>query len=182
MRWPSRENGSYTFSVKIYEKSGTTWNDLTSALPGLSNSLTLRIDNTRHDAKILNIWQIGPPDSEVQPCEIVSSGKNRFYFRITAYDPSHHLLSYRLRALWGDNASELIFHDSYESHIDAEGPYLWSGVVNEMIPATWWTAHCDCAHTFYIRAWKRTINGYNYILRNHYHKSITINNTGVACP
>src|SRR5439155_9580070 len=43
-------------------------------------------------------------------------------------------------------------------------------------------AHCNCAHTFYLSAWKRTIDGYNYLINGTAHQSITINNTGVACP
>jgi DNA-binding beta-propeller fold protein YncE len=199
MQWPSGENGFYTFMVKIYQKSGMIWNDLTGSLPAALNSLTLRIDNTPQDVKLMNICQKGTPggltdpcypDKEIKPCDIVSTGNNQYYFKITAYDANHHLLNYSLNALWGDNKSEGIYSDAYNNHVDAEGPYRWSGVSNFIVPrdvpgsagnpATW-NGKCNCAHTFYLGSWKRTINGYNYILYQDYHKSVTINNTGVTC-
>jgi DNA-binding beta-propeller fold protein YncE len=193
MRWPSGENGLYTFEVKIYDAGSS---DITWKLPAAKNSLTVRIDNTPPDAKILSICQKGTagsitgpcyPDKEIKPCDIVTPGNNEYYFRITAYDANHHLRYYTLRALWGNNRSETICHDSYNNHVDEEGPYWWSGEINFSVPRTpadaptIWGAKCNCAHTFYLRAGKRTINGYNYILRRHYHKSVTINNTGVTC-
>ncbi|MBI5042526.1 MAG: hypothetical protein HZC10_01550 [Nitrospirae bacterium] len=178
MQWPSGENGLYTFKVNIY--SGATVGAPLPGLPAGLNSLTVRIDNTPQDVKILSIWQKGTPDKEIKPCDIVSTGNNQYYFKITAYDPNHHLLSYGLSALWGDNKSASIAADSYSAHVDAEGPYLWSGIANTKVPATVWSASCNCAHTFYLGAWKRTIDGYNYILYRDYHKSITINNTGVT--
>jgi len=195
MRWPSGENGLYTFKVKIYQKSGTVWNDLTGSLLAPENSLKLRVDNTHPDVKILSIWQKGPPDKEIKACDIVNTGKNEFYFKITAFDPNHHLLSYRLTALWGDNKSKSVYYDNYSNHDDStepdyEGLYKWSGKINFNVPRDLpgstgnlktWSAECNCAHTFYLRAWKRTIDGYNYIHRRDYHKSITINNTGVSC-
>ncbi|RKY44255.1 MAG: hypothetical protein DRP81_05780 [Candidatus Omnitrophota bacterium] len=195
MRWPSGENGLYTFMVKIYQKSGTTWKDLTKSLPAALNSLTLRIDNTPPDVKILSIWQKGPPDNEIKPCDIVTKGNNKYYFKITAYDPNHHLRYYCLKVFWGENKSGCIYNDSYSYHDDVgepdyEGLYLWSGKRNFSVPrdicgstgsATTWEAECDCAYTFYLHAGKRTIDGYNYILSRRYHKSITINNTGVTC-
>lgn len=179
MQWPSGENGLYTFKVKIYP--GAIGPEL-PGLPAALNSLTVRIDNTPQDVKIVSIWQKGTPDKEIKACDIVSTGNNQYYFKITAYDPNHHLLSYGLSALWGDNKSASIASDSYSSHVDAEGPYLWSGIINTKVPATVWSASCNCAHTFYLGAWKRTIDGYNYILYRDYHKSITINNTGASCP
>ena len=180
MQWPSGENGLYTFKVEIY--SGAIGGSPLPGLPAALNSLTVRIDNTPQDVKIVSIWQKGTPDKEIKPCDIVSKGNNQYYFKITAYDPNHHLLSYGLSALWGDNKSESISTDSYSAHVDAEGPYLWSGIINTKVPATFWSASCNCAHTFYLGAWKRTIDGYNYILYRDYHKSITINNTGAVCP
>lgn len=189
MRWPSGENGYYEFRVKLYNVAGTP-----IPLPVLpaKNSLIVRIDNTPPDVKILSIWQKGTPDKEIKPCDIVSTGNNQYYFKITAYDPNHHLLSYGLSALWGDNKSDTIASDSYDAHDlvpenlvtgkhEGEGPW-WNGVINSKVPATVWSAKCNCAHTFYLGAWKRTIDGYNYILYRDYHKSITINNTGTTCP
>ena len=100
---------------------------------------------------------------------------------MTAFDPNHHLLSYGVTALWGHNGSASVFSDSYASHVNAEGPHLWSGVTNSWVPPAGWTAVCNCAHTFYLDVWKRTIDGYNYLLHGTAHQSITINNTGATC-
>lgn len=180
MRWPSSTNGLFAFTVEIYEKTGTTFTTLTHLLPAGKNSLGLLVDNTPLDVDVLAVRQL-PAGSTIAACQIVSSGLNSYDFRIKAYDPDHHLLSYRLTALWGHNQSALIASNSYASNVDAEGPYLWSGVINALVPPGGWSAACNCAHTFYLRAWKRTINGYNYIIHKDAHQSVTINNTGSMC-
>jgi DNA-binding beta-propeller fold protein YncE len=190
MRWASGNNGLYEFRVNLYPSV---------TLPVADNSLILRIDNTTPDAQLIAICQdgvAGPtgnpcyPDREVKACDIVSSLPNTYYFKITAYDSNHHLLSYWLKGLWGNNKSHIIYSDHYNNHIDAEGPYWWSGVFNFPIPRTapgsggsldTWASQCNCAHTFYLRTWKRTINGYNYIYHNDWHKSVTLNNSGKSC-
>jgi hypothetical protein len=119
----------------------------------------------------------------IAPCDIVSTGANSFDFRVTASDSEHHLLSYTLWALWGRNRSAPIAADTYApGHVDAEGPYRWSGLSNARIPTDGWSAECNCAHTFRLQAWKRTIDGYNHILRRDSHQSVTINNAGKVCP
>lgn len=195
MRWPSGENGDYKFKIGIYDASGA---DITWKLPAAQNSLMVKIDNTPPDVTLSNICQKGVagvfgnpcyPDKEVKPCDIVSSGANTYYFKITAYDANAHLLSYGLTALWGDNKSVSVFSDSYGNHL--AGAPLWSGVANFNAPqyaqprcsndTHVWCATCNCAHTFYLGAWKRTIDGYNYLLYRDYHKSITINNANAVC-
>ena len=190
MRWQSGDNGLYEFRVNLYPGG---------ALPVADNSLVLRIDNSAPQAQINAICHDGVagtpgdpcyPDKEVKPCDIVSSGANTYYFKVTAYDSNHHLLSYQLRALWGNNKRETIYSDHYNNHVDAEGPYWWSGVFNFAIPRTApgsggsltnWPSKCNCAHTFYLHTWKRTINGYNYVYRDDWHKSVTLNNSGTTC-
>lgn len=189
MRWPSGNNGLYTFQVRIYDAVNS---DITWKLPAAKNNLTVRIDNTPPDVKLLSIWIKGPPDKLIEPCDIVSlPNPNDYYFKITAYDPNGHFRYYTLRALWGDNKSGLVYNDIYANHEDPVPPHQWCGVTNFIVPRSLpgstgspstWSADCNCAHTFYLRAGKRTINGYNYILHRKYHKSITINNTGVTCP
>lgn len=199
MRWPSGENGLYTFRVRVYRKVGAVYNDVTALLPAGLNNLVLRVDNTPATVQLLNICQKGvagapgnpcAPDKEVKPCDIVGAGPNTYYFKVTAYDANRHLLNYWLSALWGDNKSEVVYSDSYSNHVDGEGPFAWSGVANFIVPRdapasggspSSWTAKCNCAHTFYLGSWKRTIDGYNYILYGDYHKSVTINNVGVTC-
>lgn len=187
MRWPSGEDGKVTLSVEIYDASQ---NNITSSLSSLAapNSLALHIDNTPHTAKINRIMQVSTPhDIEVKPCDI-TSGNNQYYFEITAYDANQHLRNYWLEALWGDNKHETIagYSDNYENHIDPVAPHPWSGVINfvptdSMSNKITWSAKCDCAHTFYLRAKKRTINGYHYTLHRRYHKSVTIGGTPATC-
>jgi DNA-binding beta-propeller fold protein YncE len=184
MQWPSADNGLYTLSVEIYNKTGpSTFAPLTSSLPAAKNSLTLLVDNSLQSVDLVAIRQHGPGPI-IAPCDIVSASPNSYDFEITAYDPNHHLLEYWLTAYWGKDKSEYIKTDGthdvidYSQHVDAEGPHLWSGVSNQWVPSTGWSAHCDCAHTFILGSWKRTINGYYYILYNESHQSITINNTG----
>ncbi|KPJ91838.1 MAG: hypothetical protein AMJ53_10625, partial [Gammaproteobacteria bacterium SG8_11] len=170
MRWPSGEDGTVTLSMEIYDSSV---NNITSSLSALAapNSLTLHIDNTPHTVKINKIMQVSTPhDIEIKPCDI-TSGTNQYYFEITAYDANQHLRNYWLEALWGDNKHETIvgYSDNYENHIDPVAPHPWSGVINfvptdSMGDKITWAAKCDCAHTFYLRAKKRTINGYHYTL------------------
>ena len=185
MRWPTSTNGLYELRVELWEKAGTSWNDKTPLLTS-GNSLFLRVDNTPPTVDLKEILLHGTT-TVVDTCSIVSPPTaNGYDFRITAYDPNHHLLSYHLWVLWGKNESDSILSDRYSpGHVDAEGPYWWSGVSNSVETApgpNGWEACCNCAHTFRLRAWKRTTNGYNHILRGDSHQSITINNTGFSCP
>jgi len=189
MRWPSGENGLYTFRVRVFNAAGAP-----IAFPvAWKNSLAVTIDNTPQNVEIVSVWQKGCPGhsmKEVQACDIVSSAPNQFFFSITANDPNQHLLNYGLTAMWGDNQSESVYSDSYFNHPAGAAPHAWAGVQNFDVPrslpgsggaATTWSAHTKCAHTFYLWAWKRTIDGYNYLLYRDYHKSITINNVGTFC-
>ena len=199
MRWASGENGMYEFRVNIYSNATIPEADNTLAVAAADNSLVLRVDNTSPQAELVAICQdgvAGPlgnpcyPDKEVKPCDIISSGANTYYFKVIAYDANHHLLSYWLKALWGNNKSEIVYSDNYSNHIDAEGPYAWSGVYNLPIPRSApgsggspsnWNSKCNCAHTFYLYTLKRTINGYNYVYDDNWHKSVTLTNSGVSC-
>jgi hypothetical protein len=179
VRWPTSLNGKHELRVELYSSLGAA-----APLPSpAGNSLFVQVDNTpptivlhairRHDTGVV-----------IKACEIVSPPvPNSFDFRVTASDANHHMLSYSLTAWWGDNVPPAtVFADSYGAHIDAEGPNFWSGVSNVVLPAAGWAAKCNCAHTFILEGWKRTIDGYNYILYDRYHQSVTINNTGVTCP
>jgi DNA-binding beta-propeller fold protein YncE len=181
MQYPSSGSGLVTFKVEIFQKVGAAWNDLTHLLPAAKNQLTLQIDNVPPDADVVSIRQHGS-GAVISPCAIVTAAPNSFDFEVKAYDPNHHLYSYSLVAYWGHNGYAPVASDSYASHTNAEGPYLWSGTSSVIVPATGWPANCNCAHTFYLDVWKRTIDGYNRILHRTAHQSITINNTGGVCP
>ena len=130
---------------------------------------TAVIDEIRHDGAV------------VDTCAIVDSGTDEFTFLITARDPEEHLKTWHLRALWGDNMSKKVDSDSYNNHVSPTKKWAGiTGVVPVVEPSPWHaTVRRDrtsrrCAHTFYLTVWDRVINGYNYIHRSHYHKSITI--------
>jgi hypothetical protein len=188
LRWPSGDNGLYTFTVALYQKTGTAFTPISipAAMVPL-NEMTLRIDNTPPLVNIQNIIQNKPPMTNIDPCVIVNSGNNEFFFKITANDAEGHLYSYGLTALYADNKYLSIAGDSYGNHINPPPPpyvpVLWSGVVNETVPTIAKAVPCNCAYTFYLWAWGRTINGYNRIQYVRYHKSITIDlPTLSVCP
>lgn len=138
-----------------------------------TDSLQIQVDNQKPTAAIDEIIHDGVV---VGTCAIVDSGSSLFTFRIQAQDPEEHLLSWRLKALWGNNKSALIDSGSYSGTASKK----WAGV-SGIVPASPWDANVPgdptsirCAHTFYLTVWDRVINGYNYIHRSHYHKSITI--------
>lgn len=158
-------NGLHTITVKPYSTPNA------SSLMS-TNDIQVRIDNQWPTAVIDQIIHDGVV---VGTCAIVKSGSDEFTFCITAHDPEGHLKSWQLKALWGDNKAAVIDSDSYTP------PGSWSGILNAVVPSPPWhtTVPGDptsrqCAHTFYLRVWDRVIDGYNYIHRSDYHKSITI--------
>lgn len=182
LRWPSSDNGLHTFQVRIYRRVFVGFVELTALLPAAKNSLTVLIDNTAPTVVLHDIQQLtSPSPTVIAPCQIINSGPNSFDFHFTAHDVNRHMFAYDLRALWGRNQSATIFAEAYATHVDAEGPHLWSGEANAYRPSGGWSAACNCAHTFILRAWKRTTNGYNRILWDTNHQSVTINNAGAAC-
>jgi len=181
MRWPSGENGAHSFQIKLFDSTGSEL-PLPAAFAGLNN-LPLMVDNTLPLANIDEIRQKNPLNATtlIEPCDIVVNPKNEFFFKLTAYDNNGHLLRYRLTALWGNNKSELISHDSYAAHPGVPPGYSWLGIFKEkVLESSPWSASCNCAYTFYLHVVKRTINGYNYILWRDWHKSITINFSSLA--
>ena len=107
----------------------------------------------------------------------------RYDVKIRAFDPNGHMYSYGVIALWGDDLSGTVIPtETYATHVNEDGPRRWNGETNFRGPALGWPATCNCAHTFIVTAWKRTINGYGRLYYDDSHQSITINNTGVSCP
>lgn len=196
MRWPSGDNGLYTFTIELWDETDPT---RTITLPVSHNRLVLRVDKTPPIATLTTLYQQPCPSpspcapcslaaastyTTIDPCAIVSSAPNCYCFRITAQDVHQHLLSYSLRGYYGANQSVLIASDSYANHYSPSHPY-WGGVVDAMIGKTateGWSAPVNCAFTFYLSVWKRTINGYGYIIHRSFSKSYTINNVGLSCP
>lgn len=181
MRWPTEtlDNGAYTLSIELYDSEENLIPFPLNLVD--KNKLILYIDNTPPQAVINEIWQVNNSDP-IPTCYVVNDPPNQFYFKITASDVNHHLLSYSLSTQWGNGNSAVIYSDSYSNHISPSHPYPWDGIVNTVVRnPNYWSAPCSCAYTFYLVVSKRTINGYNYILHRSYQKSFTINNTGNLC-
>ncbi len=139
------------------------------------------IDNTLPTAIIEQILQ-QPGNVPVNTCAIVTTGAPTFTFVVTASAPAH-LLSWNLTAYWGDNKSAGISSDTYANHITPSR--IWTGISNVPVPPpgpTPWNAtvtgdptSTHCAHSFFLNAWDRVINGWGYIHGPAtYQKSITI--------
>jgi hypothetical protein len=141
---------------------------------------SVMIDNTAPTA-ILN--QILHDGASVKPCEIISSGSHTFTFDVTAAAP-RHLRGWSLVAYWGDNRSKTVTSDDYSLHVSPSR--IWTGLSSAIVPPpgpTPWDAmvagdptSIHCAHTFFLYAWDRVINGWGYIHgAASYNKSITLN-------
>ncbi len=168
--------GIHEIGVKIFSSPNSA-DEITAG----ADTLKVQIDNTWPRAKIEEIWQDG---KLVKTCQIVDSGPDEFTFKIKAFDPEEHLLSWSLVAEWGENQSKSVDDDSYTNHMASSAPKKWFGVdVADVIPDSGppWNAEVpgdptskQCAHTFRLGVWDRVINGWNHLHYSEYHKSITI--------
>lgn len=170
-------NGLNTISIKLFSAENPAAEIGHATDPG--RHATLMIDNTVPTAHIDQIFHDGFP---VGTCAIVNSGSHTFTFQITASAP-RHLRGWSLVAYWGDNSSKAISADNYNNHITPSR--LWTGLTGGVVPPpgpTPWDAlvagdstSIHCAHTFFLYAWDRVINGWGYIHGEaSYHKSITL--------
>jgi hypothetical protein len=98
-------------------------------------SATIMIDNTTPIGNLQQIYQ-QPGNVPIGACGLVTSGAPTFTFLITAAAPQQHLAGWSLTAYWGDNRSATVGGDPTSTH---------------------------CAHSFFVYAWDRVINGYSFI-------------------
>jgi hypothetical protein len=160
-------NGLNTIAIKLFsaENTGNEIGNDTQA----GRSATLLIDNTEPTATINSILQ-QPGNVPINTCAIVTTGAPTFTFNITASAPAH-LLAWSLSSAWGNNQSMAVASDSYANHIAANG--IWQGITSIAVPPpgpTPWNAtvagdptSTHCAHSFYLAAWDRVINGWGYV-------------------
>jgi hypothetical protein len=174
-------NGLHTITLRLYSAESPTSEIGNTTQDG--RSMVVQIDNRW---PLVSIVQILHDGLEVKACETVDKGSHLFTFRIIATDPDQNILNWSMSAMWGNNQSKAVASDSYDKHISASKK--WAGVqpgINDIVPAPpahAWNAEVagdstsiKCAHTFYLGAWDRVINGWQYIHYADYHKSITLN-------
>jgi hypothetical protein len=173
-------NGLNTISIKLFSAESAASEIGHDTDPGRFASVM--IDNTTPVANLQSILQ-QPGNVPVPVCAIVDTGAPTFTFVVTAWAPQSHLLGWSLVAYWGDNKSETISSDSYSAHISPTR--LWAGISGVAVPPpgpTPWNATVSgdptstyCAHSFFVNAWDRVINGWGYIHGvASYQKSITL--------
>lgn len=171
-------NGLNTVTVRLFNAAGGTQLG--------SFSVDLMIDNTEPLAILEQILQ-EPGDKVVNACAIVNTGTPTFKFKVTAWAPQSHLRGWDLTAYWGDNKSKWVAGDNYGNNVSLTR--LWAGITSTNEPASAWdaTVYLDpaktqkeptsihCAHSFFLRAWDRVINGWGYIHGTAtYQKSVTL--------
>lgn len=168
-------NDLNTISIRLFGSQSTA-SEIGHATDA-ERSATLMIDNTLPEARIDQILHDGLP---VGACEIVSSGSPKFSFTITP-QAQRHLAGWSLVAYWGDNASKAVASDDYSNHVTPTR--FWTGVAHVTVPPAPWDASVTgdltstrCAHSFWLSAWDRVINGWVHHAHDSvsYQKSITI--------
>ncbi|HTA44848.1 MAG TPA: hypothetical protein VK789_20510 [Bryobacteraceae bacterium] len=176
----SQPNAVNTISIKLFSATSAASEIGHATDPG--RFANLMIDNTLPVATLEQILQ-QPGNVPVGTCAIVNTGSPTFTFVLTASQPQSHLLGWDLVAYWGDNKSEVVTSDSYASHISPTR--LWAGVTSTAVPPpgpTPWNAtvagdptSTHCAHSFFVNAWDRVIDGWGYIHGvASYQKSVTL--------
>jgi hypothetical protein len=172
-------NGLNTISIKLFATLSPASEIGHATDPG--RHAALMIDNTQPTAVIEKILQ-QPGNVLINACAIVTTGAPTFTFQITASAPAH-LLAWSLTAYWGDNKSKAVSSDNYSAHITPSR--IWTGITSVAVPPpgpTPWNAtvggdptSTHCAHSFFLYAWDRVINGWGYIHGPAgYQKSVTL--------
>lgn len=173
-------NGLNKIAIKLFSAESAASEIGSFTDPGRFASVI--VNNT---VPVVNIQQIfqQPGNVPVNTCAIVSTGTPAFTFQVTASAPQSHLLGWSLTAYWGDNKSISVSSDKYSNHISPTR--LWAGITGVAVPPpgpTPWNAtvagdptSVHCAHSFFLNAWDRVINGWGYIHGvASYQKSITL--------
>jgi hypothetical protein len=152
--------GLHVLHVQLY-------NAARAPIAGGSDSLRVFVDHRLPTASINSVIHDG---SAIPPCGIghtTTPFNTLFSFNITATQPEN-LYSWSLSALWGLNKSSTV----------ASGTTNVSGVVpaapgwNAFVPTD--SSSTNCAHTFVLGVWDRTINGYGHVHYQEAHDSIDI--------
>jgi len=169
------DNQNHVIAVELFDTYG---NIITSG----TTSVSIFVDNNWPHANILAIYYTEANGTvvQVQACNIVQGTSDQFSFEIDASDQlGQDLLSWSLVAYWGANQAALVASDTYSpSHSTA---VKWVGPYYSTVPSPVWHATVsgdptsrDCAHTFTLGVWDRSINGWGYLHYSSYQVSLTI--------
>ncbi|MEM6685621.1 MAG: hypothetical protein AAF617_07460, partial [Bacteroidota bacterium] len=154
--------GLHQFKVEFFNNSGTK-------VGGSSTNQVLRlyIDNNLPEVSINSIKY---KNVEVGACGIVNlqNPSDRLDVDFEAFDNEGNLLSYSLRAYWGDGSSRTIASKTYNPTTMGTS---WKG--SRSIDGSF-NAVTTCAHSFDVTAKARTTNGYAYVGRNTARRYVTI--------
>jgi hypothetical protein len=175
-----RPNGLNKIAIKLFSAETAASEIGHDTDPGRFASVM--IDNTTPVANLQQIYQ-QPGNVPINACGLVTTGTPTFTFEITASQPQSHLLGWSLTAYWGDNKAETVASDSYKNHVSPTR--LWAGITSAAVPPPGpspWNSTVSgdptsthCAHSFFVNAWDRVINGWGYVHgAASYQKSITI--------
>jgi len=169
------DNQYHTIIVKLLDGSGNVLNAGTT-------SVSIFVDNNWPHAFIGTIYYTLANGTvvSVTPCEIVQGTSDEFSFQIDASDQiGQDLLSWSLVAYWGANKAAVVASDTYSpSHTSL---VKWGGPFYSNVPNPYWHATVqgdptsrDCAHTFVLGVWDRSINGWGYLHYSQYQVSLTL--------
>ena len=176
-------DGRYRLWLEAFYEDG---NPLVPPLPEELNELILTLDNTR---PYVEIAEIAHGEEVLGRCDIVyldaDDLQDGLRFTITAHDDkigdtyiNKHLYRYSLAAHFGSNESIPIYSDNYSNHVDEDGPNLWGGVQDFVIPSEDeepWRPDESCAYQFRLSVRSRTTNGYSRRIHyNEYNEHVTI--------
>jgi len=164
-------NGVHTITIRFYRRRDP-------ATEVAAESADVRIDNREPRAEIGDIVHnvSGGGEETVDACAIVRNETDEFDFEITAHEPEGHLRKWRLVAYWGDDESNEVAEASYGSNDAGPGDTEWTGIQATRVPKSgYWSAiERQCAHTFRLYVWDRTVNGRHHVHRSSYRKSLTL--------
>ena len=168
-------SGNHAITVRLWSAPNAASEIGTAADPG--RSVTVTINNLWPRTRINQVTKNGNP---VPICGIVqlgtSGGSGGFTFDITTDSVGGYLDTWALTAIWGADRSAGIASDAYPAH--APGP--WTGLTGT-VPGGGWDCNIpgdptstNCAHTFILSAWDRTIDGFSHLHYAQSTQSITI--------
>jgi hypothetical protein len=155
-------NGFHQFELDFFNAVG-------GAMPAPSQRLTIFVDNTTPDVRLIDILHGGV---SVPACGMVTMSGPTDGVQIVyrAFDAEGLLDSYSVDALWGQDQSGNITSDTYvPAH---SGSTSWQGSASATTAV--WHPPITCAYQFRVSASGRVTNGYGAIQWSSTFRNVTI--------